>query len=170
MFWAVPHTHTHTHIYTGTHKHTNTRAPTDSYPADRPANRQAFCTRSDSLSWLIACDRGLCHNYPGPYHKLMRCIFHVLAAGSAFTVHAGSQSTKKDWSQTNSHARTHTSSNRAKWVKAGWRAREERKKIKKEGRGRWGRERWGGRKGVEIDSEERKEKGVSLFFFFFFFT
>lgn len=161
MFWAVLHTHTYT------------PAPTDSYPADRPANRQPFCTRSDSLSWLIACDRGLCHNYPGPYHKLMRCIFHVLAAGSAFTVRAGSQSTKKtDLRQIHTH--THTSSNREKWVKAGWRAREERKKkFKKEGRGKWERERlrrvvggWGGEtgRGWEIDSEERKEKAVSNFF------
>lgn len=74
-----------------THTHTHT-----SFLSCRQACQPpGFCTRSDSLSWLIACDRGLCHNYPGPYHKLMRCIFHVLAAGSAFTVHAGSQSMKK---------------------------------------------------------------------------
>ena len=138
------------HAHTHKRAHTNTRAPTDSYPADRPANRQAFCTRSDSLSWLIACDRGLCHNYPGPYHKLMRCIFHVLAAGSAFTVRAGSQSTEKTdlrqiHTHTHMHAQTPVLTGRDGWKQGEGPRKREGKKIKKEGRGRWGESKmWGG--------------------------
>lgn len=131
----------------------------------------AFCTRSDSLSWLIACDRGLCHNYPGPYHKLMRCIFHVLATGSALTVFAGSQSTeeeKKDWSLTNS--RTHAHSDQFKRGEMGeCRVKGQRgvkKKNAREGEVRkivcvWGRGLW---RGWAIDSEQRKEKAVLVIF------
>lgn len=92
-----------------------------------------------------------------------------LAAGAAFTVHAGSQSRggvekKTDLRQIHTHMRTATSSNGEKWVNAGWRAREEWRKNVQEGEVRKIGE--GGMRGVE-DSEQRKEKAVLVFFFFY---
>lgn len=57
-----------------------------------------------------------------------------LAAGGAFTVHAGSQSEGGLISdQIHTHMRTATSSNGENWVNAGWRAREEWRKNVREG-------------------------------------
>lgn len=110
----------------------------------------------------------------------MRCIFHVLAAGSAFTVRAGSQSTKKRLIS-DKFTRTHTYTHQFRVGRIGesrvkgqrrkrerGEEREREKNIKgREGEGGEGAKDWkGAGRGWEIDSEERQEKAVSIFFFF----